>query len=704
MLSVTQRIKTVSQPQKGYVPKELFSFEKYEDYRQIKPIKTALVSIQGLAVDYLSRFIISGDKIKSFDIPLKGARIVDETYESNHATENILSLINGVSGLDRASVINVCKIVCYDTAYRAGMAHYQAPDDVSFEDNLYDNVIILVERTLLLFKKIGTIVKDNFTFEGGYTKLVSAGDGDYLTKDTLIDLKTSKNEFSSKWSLQLLMYYILGIHSVNSEFLSITKLCIVNPYLNQYCICNIDDISDESKYNVSHDVLGYKMVHSYVHYDENSHRVYDYSKWKDIDGTDNNVLKQFLSKRIKRTDFNINNYGNGIFDITIDDYCTFIRNKEDSDYEKRVGEKPPFASTFCPLFRHTEYIKFIKHNNYYMFVSVSPKGKYSLLHKAKLHSLNHPLEYYYDKLQKYAETVSLRFSKYWDALDLLSKQIQSLHPDETSLRVQYSQYLQQCKLNKIPKKVRKTFKEWSATHNCNASGHVHGCIIDIDYSNHIYFNPYDGTIAPYYAISMDDKDVFENVQSLLTVRRPDLLESSLSLIDDKTKTSTMLTISDTVSTALISKDDIINTESVKEYSRDIYTISNRIKPLKDISDSGWIQVWYDDVLNENELLLEDKYKIKKSISDKKSFNKSDVYKQYIQKAEQKKKHKSQATKSKYIGKTIKTNCGLLATCIDYIDCKHITVQFEDGMIRTDIRSDHFNHGKVAHKGGYYEDK
>lgn len=27
MLSVTQRIKTVSQPQKGYVPKELFSFE-----------------------------------------------------------------------------------------------------------------------------------------------------------------------------------------------------------------------------------------------------------------------------------------------------------------------------------------------------------------------------------------------------------------------------------------------------------------------------------------------------------------------------------------------------------------------------------------------------------------------------------------------------------------------------------------------------
>jgi hypothetical protein len=50
---------------------------------------------------------------------------------------------------------------------------------------------------------------------------------------------------------------------------------------------------------------------------------------------------------------------------------------------------------------------------------------------------------------------------------------------------------------------------------------------------------------------------------------------------------------------------------VKDWSNDMYDISNKIKPLKDILDIGWVQVWYDDVLGENNLLLEDKYKIKK---------------------------------------------------------------------------------------------
>jgi hypothetical protein len=53
-----------------------------------------------------------------------------------------------------------------------------------------------------------------------------------------------------------------------------------------------------------------------------------------------------------------------------------------------------------------------------MFVSVSSKGKFSLFHGARLHSLNYSLEYYYDKLQKYAEIVISRFSKYWDALEI----------------------------------------------------------------------------------------------------------------------------------------------------------------------------------------------------------------------------------------------------------------------------------------------
>ena len=58
-----------------------------------------------------------------------------------------------------------------------------------------------------------------FTFEGGYTNIVSSGDGDYLTEDTLWDFKVSKEEPKSKYTLQLLMYYIMGV-SFNTSRIS----------------------------------------------------------------------------------------------------------------------------------------------------------------------------------------------------------------------------------------------------------------------------------------------------------------------------------------------------------------------------------------------------------------------------------------------------------------------------------------------------
>ena len=69
MLSVTSRIDTISQPLGGYVPKSLFRIKSYDDYHDIKEVSITLASIQGMAVDYLTRFIITNNKLKAFDIP-----------------------------------------------------------------------------------------------------------------------------------------------------------------------------------------------------------------------------------------------------------------------------------------------------------------------------------------------------------------------------------------------------------------------------------------------------------------------------------------------------------------------------------------------------------------------------------------------------------------------------------------------------------
>ena len=52
----------------------------------------------------------------------------------------------------------------------------------------------MIERSILFFKQYGPITKEGFTFEGGYTKNISTGDGDFLTRDTLWDFKVSKNK------------------------------------------------------------------------------------------------------------------------------------------------------------------------------------------------------------------------------------------------------------------------------------------------------------------------------------------------------------------------------------------------------------------------------------------------------------------------------------------------------------------------------
>ena len=66
MLSVKQRLKNISQPDGGYVPKNLFVEHQYRNFTGITEIETAFSSIQGLTVDYLTRYMLSNDKLLAF--------------------------------------------------------------------------------------------------------------------------------------------------------------------------------------------------------------------------------------------------------------------------------------------------------------------------------------------------------------------------------------------------------------------------------------------------------------------------------------------------------------------------------------------------------------------------------------------------------------------------------------------------------------
>lgn len=97
---------------------------------------------------------------------------------------------------------------------------------------------------------------DGFTFEGGYTDVVSSGDGDFTTSDTLWDFKVSKAKPKKEHTLQLLMYWRMGLHSIHSEFKDIQYLGIYNPQLNVVYRISVNKIPVNVIEEVEHDVIG----------------------------------------------------------------------------------------------------------------------------------------------------------------------------------------------------------------------------------------------------------------------------------------------------------------------------------------------------------------------------------------------------------------------------------------------------------------
>ena len=250
MYSVTQRIRSIKQPYGGFIKVKEFSKTILCDSSMLFPNENISASLVGMAVDYLTRFMMGSAISDAFHISLLGAKCA-------HEEKNAQLLLSGITGLDNDSIINTCKIVGYDVCYRAGMIAYKPVQEINPNSETIDNIRTLVNRCLAFWKIHGPIVSDGFTFDGGYTDIISSGDGDYLTKDTLWDFKVSKEAPKSNHTLQLLVYYIMGCHSTHKEFEEIKKLGIFNPRLNTIYLLDIESIDTNIIHKVSSEVIGY---------------------------------------------------------------------------------------------------------------------------------------------------------------------------------------------------------------------------------------------------------------------------------------------------------------------------------------------------------------------------------------------------------------------------------------------------------------
>ena len=192
--------------------------------------------------------------------------IPDENFQRlAYAAQKLAEMLVFVKGLDDESIIFAVKLSSLDVCFRAGVDQYRPMEEINPDKTTIGNIRIMVERSLRFLDLYGPKTLDGFTFADGYTETVSSGDGDFLTEDTPWDFKVSKRPVNKDWTLQIMMYWRMGLRSGQPEFKTIKYLGIYNPRKNEVDRIAVNDIPSDVIDTVDYDVIGYKRPKTRKH-------------------------------------------------------------------------------------------------------------------------------------------------------------------------------------------------------------------------------------------------------------------------------------------------------------------------------------------------------------------------------------------------------------------------------------------------------
>ncbi|MBO4667447.1 MAG: metallophosphoesterase [Bacilli bacterium] len=281
------------------------------------------------------------------------------------------------------------------------------------------------------------------------------------------------------------------------------------------------------------------------------------------------VALKYLS--VSRNYNSLSNYEDGIYEITKNEYYKFNRD----------------LNIDIELNREFQTIYMLKREGYYMFLIKTLAGSLCVLNGGQMKTAGkHPIRYFYDNMLRYADSIK----------DFLEN---------------YNNFLKQVSSEVI---------------KIGGWGSVHGCIVDIDAFNHLYINPFDGSITAYYAISETNKDVYKNFISLLSIKFPNMYNNYKRLISDSKENALIL----------YNPNDLVSEETIHNTDTIIYSFSYRISNL-DYIQKNIIRRWIDDYLDKTpyeiaSLLLEEvKKQNSKPKTDKQTYEYRKFYNRILKK-------------------------------------------------------------------------
>ena len=278
---------------------------------------------------------------------------------------------------------------------------------------------------------------------------------------------------------------------------------------------------------------------NWIYVSGHTHRNYASGTRKPVILADNQIGYEKKKLRLKRYCLGeaiydpFASFNDGAYRVEEQDYLDFLRGR----------------SIQCQGCSWAGQIWMLKRGITYMFL-LENDGRLYLLNGGTRKKLpNNSIDYYLNNLNRYAKIINNAFQPYRRAQRAISKEIRRF----------------------------------------GGSGTVHGCIIDIDWFNHIYLNPFDGIVTAYWAADMTDKKVYRSVKALLSSECPELLES---YTDEVHKGSVSILSGKEVSGG---QELAVVPEPLLDKS--MYEPSRIMRSIQYLLDNGVVRVWNEDVLN-----------------------------------------------------------------------------------------------------------
>lgn len=245
--SVFKRVQSIKQPKGEYVSAKEFSCQSLgEGIEGLHAKECYNSSFMGNAVEFLVNILTGADpfdrihdlKFAGRKNNIKGARLLLQT----------------ITSLDDQSIINTCRLVTLAN-FSHEVDNLGELTSKGIDKETIENIRIMVQRTLHFLDLYGPKFDEHISV--GDSLYISDGYIDFLTKDTLWDLKTSAKGLKNKaYILQVIVYWRLGLRNQNSEFKNIKYLGFFFPRTNEVYRLDVSKIPQETIDKVENEVIG----------------------------------------------------------------------------------------------------------------------------------------------------------------------------------------------------------------------------------------------------------------------------------------------------------------------------------------------------------------------------------------------------------------------------------------------------------------